>query len=86
MQQWFSHGVLSAETKTYIDNFLAVTQSRPQDDDDMHSDDQFSDEDLIVDAHNFQDVLKTRMSGKKRQDEGNENEDTDDEEKTMPMR
>jgi len=59
--QWFDGRVLCQETKQYLDNFFAVTRARPEEDAGEHSDNNFSDEELDVGAHNFKDILKTRM-------------------------
>jgi len=61
MLHWFDGRVLCAETKKYLDNFLAVTRTRPNDDEELQSDDQFSDDELVIDSHNFADVVRTRM-------------------------
>ena len=57
--RWFDGRVLSHESKRYVDNFLAVTRARPDDEADEHSDNKFDDDELIVGAHNFASILKT---------------------------
>jgi len=67
MLNWFDGRVLCAETKRYLDNFLAVTRTRPDEEAEEHSEEDFSDEELVVDSHNFKEVVKTRMgSGAKK--------------------
>ena len=67
-----------------MDNFLAVTRARPTEDEELQSEENFSDEELIVTPQNIADVLKTRIgSGPKRKenlnadDAGAEDEDDD---------
>ena len=57
MLRWFNGHLLCEETKRYVQNFLVVTRIRPDEEDDLHSDDQFSDEELMVGAHNFSKVV-----------------------------
>jgi hypothetical protein len=65
---WFDGRVLCREAKLYIDNFLSMTRTRPTDDEEMHSEENFSDEELIGTADNIDEVLKTRIgSGPRRQ-------------------
>ena len=45
---WFDGHVLCAETKRYLDNFLAVTRARPEDEEEAHSDDELSDEEILA--------------------------------------
>ena len=47
--------------KRYVDNFLAVTRARAEEEKKGHSDDDFSDEELLVGKHTFADIVKTRM-------------------------
>ena len=66
--KWFDGRVACQETKRYVDNFLAVTRTRPDDEAGERSDDDFSDEELEISAHNFSEILKTRMgTGTERQ-------------------
>ncbi len=53
LRHWFDGRVLCEETKRYVNNFLAVTRARPCDDEDGHSDEQLSDDELVIGAHNF---------------------------------
>ena len=66
MLQWFDGRILSEESKRYIQNFLVVTRTRPEDDDlDANSDDILSDEELIIDNSTFEEAISTRVgSGK----------------------
>ena len=70
MLRWFDGGILSHESKRYIQNFLVVTRTRPEDDGaDGNSDDLLSDEELIVDDATLEEALSTRVgSGKQRPD------------------
>ena len=43
-----------------------MTRARPEDDKEEHSDDDFSDEELLVGKHNFGDIVKTRMGAGQR--------------------
>ena len=61
--EWFDGRVLSEETKRDVSNFLVVTRARPDEDDDIRSEDQFSDSELLVGEHNFEKIVKTRMGG-----------------------
>ena len=61
LRNWCDGRVLCEESKRYLDNFFAVTRSRPEDDATENSDDAFSDEELDIDMNNFHDILKTRM-------------------------
>ena len=61
MVRWFDGHVLSHESKRYIDNFLAVTRTRPDDEEEVLSDVELSDEELHVSAQNFAECVKTRM-------------------------
>jgi hypothetical protein len=72
MLHWFDGRVSCAETKRYIDNLFAVTRTRPEEEADGNSDDEFSDDELIIGASNFGQILKTRMGpafDKQQQDE-----------------
>ena len=72
MLQWFDGRVLSAESKRYIENFLVVTRTRPQDGNraDANSDDQISDEELTLGREDLKDALKTHVgSTNKTEDE-----------------
>jgi len=70
MLQWFDGRILSEESKRYIQNFLVVTRTRPEDDDlDANSDDILSDEELIIDNSTFEEAISTRVgSGENRPD------------------
>ena len=62
MLQWFDGRILSEESKRYIQNFLVVTRTRPEDDDlDANSDDILSDEELIIDNSTFEEAISTRV-------------------------
>ena len=54
LRQCFDGRILCEETKRYVNNFLTVTRARPDEDDDARSEDKFSDDELVVGAHNFQ--------------------------------
>jgi len=54
-----------------------VTRTRPSDEQDVHSDDQFSDEELVVNSSNFRDIVKTRIvSGPKKDAQEKKDEQT----------
>ena len=77
---WFDGQVLCRETKRYVDNFLAVTRARAEEEKEGHSDDDFSDEELLVGKHNFADIVKTRMGAGQRSSmkaRGQRGEDSD---------
>jgi hypothetical protein len=61
MLKWFDCGVGCQETKRYIDNFFAVTRTRPDDEADEGTDNDLSDDELLIGAANFEHILKTRM-------------------------
>ena len=66
------------ETKQYLDNFLAVTRTRPEESADREdSAGDISDDELIVGPHNFAKVVKTRMGPQKQA--AKERADMDDE-------
>ena len=84
MLRWFDGRVLRAETKMYLDSFMAVTRTRPDEDaNDEASEDQLSDDELVVNASNFKEVIKTRMgAGRRASDNPNRGaaESSDDDE------
>ena len=57
----FGGRILCAETKKHLDNFLAVTEARPEEEHDERSDEEMSDEELVIDRLNFADVIEARM-------------------------
>ena len=63
MLRWFDGLVACEETKRCLDNlkFCAVTRARPEDEAVDNSDDDYSDEELHIDASSFEDIGKTRM-------------------------
>ena len=62
MLSLFNGKVLCSETKQYLDNFLAVTRTRPEERADREeSAGDISDDELIVGPHNFAKVVKTRV-------------------------
>eukprot|EP00973_Karenia_brevis_P008878 1202227-Karenia_brevis.AAC.1 len=62
MLHWFDGNILSEESKRYINNFLAMTRVRPDDDvADAHSDDLISDTELQVEESTFEAAISTRM-------------------------
>ena len=68
LRRWFAGGVLCAETKRYIDNFLSTYRIRPQADGEAgeNSDDVFSDEELQVSRAQLDTALETRVGGRQR--------------------
>jgi hypothetical protein len=74
MLHWFDGRVSCGETKRYIDNFFAVTRTRPEEEATGNSDDEFSDDELLIGASNFGEILKTRVGaglhGKQQDEDG----------------
>ena len=68
---WFDGNILCEEVKRYIYNFLVVTRTRPNDEENEHTDDDSEDEELVVDKYNFDEIVKTRigMGPRKKNDE-----------------
>ncbi len=68
MSSWLDGGILSAESMRYASNFLSVYRVRPTDDDEdeAHSDDLASDEELEVSHASLTDALETRVGGHQR--------------------
>ena len=50
LRHWFDGRLLCEETKRYVNNFLAVTRTRPEEEEDVRSEEQFSDDELVVGA------------------------------------
>ena len=86
--RWFDGHVLSHESKRYIDNFLAVTRTRPDDEEEVLSDVELSDEELHVSAQNFAECVKTRMGKGPRTNAGDStlrgDDDQDAEDDVLP--
>ena len=80
MLHWFDGHVPCEETKKYVSNFLSVTRARPEDADDDLGEEDFSDEELQVNKHNFRDALKTSMGKGPRNKNANEEEASDNDE------
>ena len=76
MAFWLDGDLLSAESLRYVSNFMNVYRVRPTDDDDdeAHSDDLASDEELKVSHASLKDALETRVGGHRRL--GDEDEET----------
>ena len=65
LEEWLYHGVLSEEFVRYINNFMSVYRVRPRDvSDDVVSDEDFSDEELILTEKDLEEALKTRIGGR----------------------
>jgi len=77
LQQWLDGRILCEEAKRYVGNFLAVHRVRPQNDDsdDTNSDDAVSDEELEVANADLQGALGTRIGGRGKEDEEEEEGD-----------
>jgi hypothetical protein len=58
---WCDGRIPCQETKRYLDNLFAVTRARPDDDVAENSDEELSDEELDINGHNFDQIVKTRM-------------------------
>ena len=67
---WLDGNIICDESKRYVGNFLSVHRVRPTDDDDdqAHSDDIASDEELEVSHNSLEDALETRIGGYQRWD------------------
>ena len=67
MLQWFDGRILSEESKRYIQNFLVVTRTRPEDDDlDANSDDILSDEELLIVRINLEEAISTQVGSREK--------------------
>jgi len=71
LQTWLDGGIGCEETKRYVGNFLSVYRIRPRDDeeDDRHTSDAASDEDLRVTASDLTEALRTKVGGRGRRDD-----------------
>ena len=72
MLHWFDGRVLRYETKLNLDNFLAVTRTRPQDDTIEEEEEEFSDTELHIGPENFSEILKTQVGAGRAATEENE--------------
>ena len=62
---WLDGEVVSQESARYINNFLSVYRVRPRDpSDDLRSDEDVSDEELILDDADPEKVMETRVGGR----------------------
>ena len=64
---WIAGNVLCEEAKQHIHNYLMVTQTRLEEgglDEEGHSDDMLSDEDLKVGDHELEEVLQTHFGAR----------------------
>ena len=74
------------ETKQYLDNFLAVTRTRPEERADREeSAGDISDDELIVGPHNFIKEVKTRMGPQKQAAKERANMDEENVESSEPQ-
>ena len=65
LEQWLYYGVLSEESARYINNFMSVYRVRPRDvSDDVVSDEDFSDEELVLTEKDLERALQTRIGGR----------------------
>ncbi len=62
LHTWFDGHILCATVKRYVNNFLTVTRARPENEEECPSEDQFSDEELLIDTETFETAIKTRVS------------------------
>jgi hypothetical protein len=61
---WLNGRILTEEFHKYIRNFIVVTRVRPRDTEEEDcSDEQVSDEELVVNKFNFAEVVETRIGG-----------------------
>ena len=80
MLHWFEGRIPCEEAKKYVSNFFFVTRARPEDADDDHAEEDFSDEELHLAKHNFRDALKNSMGkGARKYNTDNEEASGDDE-------
>ena len=61
MLHWFDGRAACEETNKYVSKLLSVARARPEDADDDLGEEDFSDEELHANKHNFRDALKTSM-------------------------
>ena len=62
---WLCGGVLSEESVRYINNFMSVYRVRPRDvSDDVVSDEDFSDEELVLTEQDLARAMQTRIGGR----------------------
>ena len=63
---WLDGELPCEETKKYVGNFMAVYRVRPMgdDDNDAHSSDVVSDEELMLTKHDLKEALSSRIGGK----------------------
>ena len=66
LREWLDGGLSCAEAKRYVGNFLSVYRIRPQidDNDDAHSSDMATDEELEVSHAALQEAFETRVRGR----------------------
>ena len=63
--EWLRGGVLSEESVRYINNFMSVYRVRPRDvSDDVLSDEDFSDEELVLTKKDLERAMQTRIGGR----------------------
>jgi hypothetical protein len=67
LRTWLDGNVISCESVRYISNFLSVYRVRPRDpNEDARSDEDFSDEDLVLNEDMLEQAMKTRVGGKEK--------------------
>ena len=67
LRTWLDGNVLSCESVRYISNFLSVYRVRPRDpNEDARSDEDFSDEELVLNEDMLEQAMKTRVGGKEK--------------------
>ena len=76
LRNWFDGRVLCEEVRNYLNNYMAVTRARPDDDnvDADNSDDMLEDEDLDLDMNDLPEALETRMAGRYQPEDGTHND------------
>ena len=64
LSMWLDGNVVSQESARYVHNFLSVFRVRPRDqDEDVRSDEDVDDEELILTTSDLNQALKTRIGG-----------------------
>ena len=67
LRTWLDGNVISCESVRYISNFLSVYRVRPRDpNEDARSDEDFSDEDLVLNEDMLEQAMTTRVGGKEK--------------------
>ena len=69
LKKWLDGNIVSQEALKYVGNFLSVYRVRPRDpNDDARSDEDFDDEQLVLDASLLERAMRSRVGGKSSDD------------------